>query len=104
MAQHNHTSQPVKKVHANHHSMKPHIVSFILSLMLTALAFAAVIYLPEQKGFVYPYIVFLGIVQALVQLYVWMHLKDKGHLFPVMGIFTGVIIVFTCIVMALYWV
>ncbi|MGG1441675.1 cytochrome C oxidase subunit IV family protein [Brevibacillus laterosporus] len=104
MDQHNHSSQPSKHSHAHNTSMKPHIVSFVLSIVLTALAFAAVIYMPDKKGFVYPYILFLGTVQALVQLYIWMHLKDKGHLFPVVGIFTGAFIMVTCVVMALYWV
>jgi len=30
-------------------------------------------------------------------------MKDRGHLFPIVGILSGVIIVFTMIIMAVYW-
>ena len=101
MEQQNTSSQPKRgRAHA---SVKGHVVSFILSIVLTALAFIAVIYQGEHTGFVFPYIIGLGIVQALVQLFVWMHLSEKGHLFPIVGMVMGVVVMITAVVMALYW-
>lgn len=34
----------------------------------------------------------------------WMHLKDKGHLMPILFMIGGFFVASTCIVMALFWV
>ncbi len=101
MEQHNTSSQPKRgRAHA---SVKGHIVSFIISIVLTALAFIAIIFEPEATGFVFPYIIGLAIVQAIVQLFVWMHLSEKGHIFPIIGMIMGVTVMITAVVTALYW-
>lgn len=80
-----------------------HIIAFILSLALTIIAFAAV-----SSGisttFTYVVLILMAIIQVLIQLSFWMHLKDKGHFFPIVSICAGVVLVIAMMVMALYWV
>jgi cytochrome c oxidase subunit IV len=102
MMEHQNVSSSPKRGSA-HTSVKGHVVSFIISIVLTALAFIAVIYQPDLTGFVFPYIIGLAVVQAGVQLFVWMHLSEKGHLFPIIGMMFGAVVMITCVVMALYW-
>lgn len=75
---------------------KSHLMAFSLSIIFTILAFFAVAG-GYSKSFVIPFIVGLGIIQALFQLYIWMHLKDREHQFPTFfiyaGLFAGVVTV-----------
>lgn len=80
-----------------------HIITFILSLALTIIAFAAVAS-GISAGFTYAILVLMAIIQVFVQLAFWMHLKDKGHLFPIIAICSGIVFVIFMAVMALYWV
>jgi len=80
-----------------------HVITFILSLVLTIIAFATVSS-GVSAGFTYAILVLMAIVQVFVQLAFWMHLKDKGHLFPIIAICAGVVFVIAMAVMALYWV
>ena len=80
-----------------------HVITFILSLVLTIIAFAAVSS-GISAGFTYAILVFMAIIQVYVQLAFWMHLKDKGHLFPIIAILSGIVFVVFMVVMALYWV
>lgn len=80
-----------------------HIIAFILSLALTIIAFAAVAS-GISTTFTYVVLVVMAIIQVLIQLSFWMHLKDKGHLFPIISICAGVVLVIAMMVMALYWV
>jgi len=81
-----------------------HIVGFILSLALTIIAFAAVAAGEINETFTYIILVAMAVVQVIIQMAYWMHMKDRGHLFPIIGIIAGVIVVFTMVIMALYWV
>lgn len=83
---------------------KKHIVAFIMSLVLTIIAFAAVAAGEINTTFTYIILVGMAILQVFVQMAFWMHMKDRGHLFPIIAILTGVIIVFTMVIMAEYWV
>lgn len=85
-----------------HEGPKRHIVAFIVSIVLTAFAFIAVI-LGGTAGWVIPFIIVLGIVQAGFQLYIWMHLDQKGHELPEIGIYTGVFVALTMLVVFSYW-
>ena len=80
-----------------------HIIAFILSLVLTIIAFAAVAS-GISASFIYVILIVMAVIQVLVQLSYWMHLKDKGHLFPIISICAGVVLVIAMTVMALYWV
>jgi len=81
-----------------------HIVAFVLSLVLTLIAFAAVASGEINTTFTYIILVGMALVQVFVQLAYWMHMKDRGHLFPIIAIASGVVVVFTMVIMATYWV
>ncbi|MDY0324201.1 MAG: cytochrome C oxidase subunit IV family protein [Candidatus Carbobacillus sp.] len=60
-------------------------IAFAVSIILTILAFGAVVYALEQgvsQSFAISFIIGLAIVQVAFQAYIWMHLKDKGHGVP----------------------
>ena len=46
----------------------------------------------------------MAVLQVFVQMGYWMHLKDKGHLMPILFMIGGFFVASTCIVMALFWV
>jgi len=81
---------------------KRHLVTFIVSIILTAFAFFAVI-VGGNATWVVPFIIVIGIVQALFQLYVWMHMDQKGHELPALGIYTGLFVVILTVIVFVYW-
>ncbi|MGM0884686.1 MAG: cytochrome C oxidase subunit IV family protein [Bacillota bacterium] len=82
---------------------KKHIIAFIFSVLLTFLAFATVISGEINKDFIYIILVGLAVLQVFVQMAFWMHMKDRGHMYAIIGILSGVFIVATCVIMAEYW-
>ncbi|MFD1955620.1 cytochrome C oxidase subunit IV family protein [Paenibacillus thailandensis] len=80
-----------------------HIVAFIFSLVLTLIAFAVVISGDVNKDFIYIILIGTACLQVFVQLAFWMHMKDRGHLYPIIGIVFGIVVVFTMVIMAEYW-
>lgn len=87
-----------------HEGPQKHIVAFAFSMVLTLIAFAAVSAGGVNKSYVYILLITMAILQVLIQLGIWMHMKDRGHAFPILFIFGGATIAFTCIAMALFWV
>lgn len=83
---------------------KKHVIAFIFSLLLTFIAFITVMSGEINTNFVYLVLVGTAILQVFVQMAFWMHMKDRGHTYAIIGILGGVVIVLTCVVMALYWV
>ncbi|MCH8686636.1 cytochrome o ubiquinol oxidase subunit IV [Pedomonas mirosovicensis] len=57
-----------------HGSLKSYIVGFILSLVLTALSFGAVMTGAVSKDMIVPAITILAVIQLLVQLVFFLHL------------------------------
>jgi cytochrome c oxidase subunit 4 len=88
-----HNTSVEKKPVTKHDGAKVHIVAFFLSIVLTLLAFIAVAYEAVPRKFVVPFIIMLGIVQAAFQFYVWMHAKDRGHEFPKIAVYGGVVVI-----------
>ena len=92
-----------------HEGPKNHLLAFALSILLTAFAFVAVAYsLVEEEThvehwFVYFFIIALAIFQAVVQLAFWMHMKDKGHSWPIFGIAFGFFVALTAAAAGLLW-
>lgn len=85
-----------------------HFLTFALSIVLTGIAFLAVAYSVGEDTHVEPwfvqiFIVTLAIFQAVIQLGFWMHLKDKGHAFPIIGIAFGFIVALTAAAAGLLW-
>lgn len=99
-----HTEEGVRKPKVKHDSPKRHLVAFIGSLVLTALAFVAVGFEVVPAGFTVPFIVVLAFVQAFFQLFVWMHMDQKEHEFARISIFAGLFFIMTAIVVFLLWV
>lgn len=82
---------------------KNHYITYLVSILLTMFAFAAVIYGGLSKAFLVAFLILLAIVQAVFQLAVWMHMKEKDHTFPIIGIFFGAIFGMCGVVAALFW-
>lgn len=100
-ANHHSASEQGSRRHV-HEGPKNHYLSFVLSIVLTILAFV-VVYAEIGKTFTVLFILVLAVVQALFQLAFWMHMKDRGHLFPIIGMFFGAIIALTAVASAVYW-
>ncbi|SEU29706.1 cytochrome C oxidase subunit IV family protein [Paenibacillus sp. NFR01] len=81
-----------------------HIVVFVFSAVLTLIAFAAVAAGGVNAAFAVILLLVMAVLQVILQMGFWMHLKDKGHLLPILFMSGGFFIAGTCIVMALYWV
>jgi cytochrome c oxidase subunit 4 len=103
MAAHHHDT-PQRKPKIKKEGVKRHLVAFAASIFLTILAFMAVAYEVVPAGFTVPFIIVLAIVQAFFQLFVWMHMDQKGHEFPRVGIFTGIAFVAFFVFTFVYWV
>ena len=44
-----------------------------------------------------------GVIQVFVQMAFWMHMKDRGHTFPIIGILIGRVRRIHDVIMAEYW-
>ena len=82
----NHTDEFYK--HKEKEQMKYQVITFALMIIFTIVAFALVIG-EFSKLFVVPIILLLAGVQVLFQFYYFMHMKEKGHEFPSIMIFSG---------------
>lgn len=98
-----HSAQQEGNQHRHHEGPKNHYLAFALSIVLTLLAFIAVM-ANLGRTFTIIFIVFLAIVQVVFQLAFWMHMKDKGHLYPIIGISFGAFIALTGVAAAVYWI
>ncbi|CAG7649981.1 cytochrome C oxidase subunit IV family protein [Paenibacillus allorhizosphaerae] len=82
---------------------KNHYLSYIISIVLTMLAFAIVLYGGLDRSFIIMFLVGLAIVQIIFQLAYWMHMKDRGHFFPILGLCFGAFVALTAVAMAVFW-
>lgn len=94
--------QSVKRRH-RHEGPQKHIIAFIFSIVLTLIAFAAVAAGGVNIAFTVILLLVMAVLQVLVQLGYWMHMKDKGHLIPIVFMAGGFFVAGTAIVAALYW-
>ncbi|ALS29815.1 cytochrome C oxidase subunit IV family protein [Paenibacillus cisolokensis] len=104
MAADNHTLTEERPRRHRLEGPQKHVIAFIFSVVLTLLAFALVMSGEMNETFIYIMLVTMAILQVIIQMAFWMHMKDRGHLFPIIGIFGGAFVAFTCVIMALYWV
>lgn len=100
----NHTASGEEAKRHKVEGPQKHIVAFVMSLALTIIAFAAVAAGNINTTFTYIILVGMAVIQVFVQMAFWMHMKDRGHLFPKIAIFAGAFVVFTAVITALYWV
>jgi cytochrome c oxidase subunit 4 len=83
---------------------KNHYLSYIVSILLTMLAFAAVLYGGLDRAFLVMFLISLGLIQSIFQLTYWMHMKERGHLLPIIGLAMGGFVALSAAVTAIYWV
>lgn len=86
-----------------HEGPRNHIISYIISILLTMLAFAAVLYGGFDKTFLYLFLLLLGVVQVIFQLAYWMHMKEKGHMLPIISLIFGVVVMLTAVAAGVLW-
>ncbi|OAB45437.1 cytochrome C oxidase subunit IV family protein [Paenibacillus glacialis] len=94
--------QLVNKRH-RHEGPQKHIVAFIFSIVLTLIAFAAVAAGGINPAFTIIILLVMAVLQVFVQMGYWMHLKDKGHMIPIIFMLGGFFVAGTAIVTALSW-
>ncbi|MCE5168593.1 cytochrome C oxidase subunit IV family protein [Paenibacillus profundus] len=88
-----------------HEGKQKHIIAFIFSIVLTLIAFVTVASVGEvNPTFTVILLLVMAVLQVVIQMSYWMHMKDKGHVLPIVFMIGGVIIAFTAIVMSVYWV
>ncbi|GKS10986.1 cytochrome C oxidase subunit IV [Paenibacillus chitinolyticus] len=97
----NETTSPSKRYKKE--SPANHYFSYIASILLTMIAFALVMYGGLDKSFLYAFLIFMALIQITLQLAYWMHMKEKGHLFPIVGIIFGGIVALTAVAAGVYW-
>ncbi|MED4957850.1 cytochrome C oxidase subunit IV family protein [Paenibacillus macerans] len=95
-------TQAVKR-HQRHEGPQKHIIAFVFSIVLTLIAFAAVAAGGVNVAFTVILLLVMAVLQVLVQLGYWMHMKDKGHMIPILFMFGGFFVAFTAVIAALYW-
>jgi cytochrome c oxidase subunit 4 len=95
------TTSPTKRHRVE--GPKNHYLTYIVSIFLTMLAFAAVLYGGLDKSFLVAFLVFIAIIQIVFQMGVWMHMKERGHIFPIVGIIFGFFVALSGVTAALYW-
>lgn len=97
-------SAPSNNTERHHEKPTKHFITFGISIVLTVIAFLAVglEWITEPLQLIV-FIVALALVQAGYQLFVWMHLKDEGHRWPGLLIFTGLFVAITAIVGLMLW-
>jgi cytochrome c oxidase subunit 4 len=88
-----------------HEGPKKHLITFAISIVLTIIAFAAVgTGLIQNPLILIAFILVLAVIQAGYQLYVWMHLKDEGHRWPALMIYTGGLVAVITVISFILWV
>ncbi len=75
----------------NAEDMKHQVITFIMTLFLTLVAFFAVAY-DYSAWFTIPFIILLAVIQLIFQLYYFMHMSHKGHEIPALFLYSGVVV------------
>ncbi|MDN4593911.1 cytochrome C oxidase subunit IV family protein [Polycladomyces subterraneus] len=80
----------MKSTNTNHTEMRTMLLSFVAMMVLSAVAFALV-WLRMPPNMVVPVLFVLAFVQVILQLYSFMHLKEKkNNAFPILFISSGI--------------
>lgn len=87
-----------------HEGPKNHFITFGISAALTVIAFLAAANESLSASFVAFLLVAMAIVQALFQLFFWMHMKDNGHRYAKIFVAGGFIVALTAVAAALLWI
>lgn len=89
---------------ASHGSVKGYTIGFVLSLLLTALAFWIVKYDVVPHGMVLPGIVVLAVLQLLVQLVFFLHMGTAADQRDNLAIFIFTSVIIAIVVCGSLWV
>jgi cytochrome c oxidase subunit IV len=90
MAKNNH--EKLHKEIAYKQDVKQQLVSFVLMIFLTLIAFYVVANgLMSGTGLVL-FLLFLAVIQVVFQLYVFMHMAQKDHEYPTFFIYSGLLV------------
>ncbi len=73
--------------------MRHQIITFVVMIFFTVLAFISVASDLIPASFAVPFILILAAVQVILQLYYFMHLKDKDHEWPNAFMLSGIVII-----------
>ncbi|QQE81064.1 cytochrome aa3 quinol oxidase subunit IV [Alicyclobacillus sp. SO9] len=93
-------ANPNTNVHQGHDGFPwKHVIGYILSIILTALAFWFVLSVHMTKAATIVSILVLAVFQVLVQLLMFMHFteRDKGPAYQVTAVLFGFFIAFTVV-------
>src|SRR5690242_16498412 len=100
MSEHTHEAAPKERHKAE--SPLNHYLSYIVSIVLTMIAFAAVLYGGLDHKFLLIFLVVMALVQILFQLVYWMHMKERGHVYAAVALGFGFFIALTAVVAGVY--
>lgn len=82
---------------AGHRSMRKHIISYVIMMVISIAAFLMVGTNMLSPGAMIVTLLIMAAVLVFLQLADFMHLDQKGHLFPIIfianGIFWGIIFI-----------
>lgn len=86
-----------EELQATNKDQKHQVIAFAFMIFLTVVAFIAIGTDIVPSSFAIPFILLLALVQLILQLTYFMHLKDKGHAWPSTFISSGLVIAIPCI-------
>ncbi len=75
----------------NKEEMKHQLISFALMIFFTGIAFTMVA-MDMTLVVVAPILLLLAVIQVVFQLYYFMHMKEKGHGFVSLFLYSGVFV------------
>lgn len=78
-----------------------HLAAFVVMLILTAIAFAAVATGTLPAATLVTLLLVMAAIQVFIQFFTFMHLDQKGHFFPIF--FTGAGLLFAVVVVLGVW-
>lgn len=99
-------SVPSRVKRGRQEGLKPHLIGYVASLVLTFIAFMAAGNHLLSPTFVIFLLTVMALVQALIQLTIWMHLKDPGHFYQrifLAGGLVGTLVVVVSAVFFTWW-
>jgi cytochrome aa3 quinol oxidase subunit IV len=82
----------------HNHSAKPHIIGYILSLILTVLAFVVMLYTSLPMSWKITILLVLAVMQLLVQLIYFMHITEsEDGVYQVINVVYGIFVAVTVV-------
>lgn len=80
-----------------------HVMAYIVMMILTAAAFILVGTGTVSAVVIIPTLLILAAVQVFMQLFIFMHLDQKGSFFPALFMICGIIGALVCVLAMTLW-